>query len=66
MSQQLELLPMREDPAGFSGEAACLMHRALEAIAGSTLLEFEDAVKWGQWCRVTAAGAIRDASRRAA
>ncbi len=39
--------------------------RAVESIAVSTLLEFDNALAWGQWCRRTAARAMADAKRQA-
>lgn len=47
-------------------ESSLAMFRAMEAVAGSTLLEFDSALAWGQWCRRTASAAIAAARRRGA
>ena len=62
MGGQMAQLTLTEvvDPAPeLDGEMASSLYRAMQAIAGSTLLEFEGALAWGQWCRRTAAEAIR-------
>jgi hypothetical protein len=57
---QLMLAKICDDtPNEFGGEPCRSMHRALHAIAASTLLEFNNALTWGQWCRVTAAAGLR-------
>jgi hypothetical protein len=58
VSQQLQLLPLRETPDHFDHVQMSAMHEALLAIAGSTLLEFPDALRWAQWCRMLAANAV--------
>jgi hypothetical protein len=60
---QLMLAEICDDgPDEFGNEQSRSMHRALHAIAASTLLEFDSALDWGQWCRVTAAAGIAPAA----
>jgi len=47
-----------KNPLPDAGDQWLDVFRALEAIAASTLLEFDSALAWGQWCRRMAADAI--------
>ena len=50
-------------PTGVHDDSVAL-YQALETIAGSTILEFDDALHWAQWCRRMATDAITQAKIR--
>ena len=47
-----------------SDEHWAAMCHAMETIAGSTLMEFDNALVWAQWCRRTAADALTTSKKR--
>jgi hypothetical protein len=57
---QLSFTEIVEDVPEMSDEGFCALYRSMTAIAASTLLEFETALAWGQWCRRTAAQCIAE------